>query len=233
MEISPDNIIFYQSGWIILNATIVFTWLVMVLLVGISCWVTRQLSVKPTISHWQNGLEMIVSTINHQIQEASQQEPRQFLPLVGTLFLFIATANILTIFPGYQSPAGSLSTTVALALFVLVAIPWFGIRSSGLKGYIKGYIEPSPFMLPFQIISEISRTVSLAVRLFGNVMSGSFLVAILLLIVPLFIPAAMQLFGLVIGVIQAYVFAILAMVYIASGMQVQQSSQTHHTGVQE
>jgi F-type H+-transporting ATPase subunit a len=88
-------------------------------------------------------------------------------------------------------------------------------------------------MLPFQIISEISRTVSLAVRLFGNVMSGSFLVAILLLIVPLFIPAAMQLFGLVIGVIQAYVFAILAMVYIASGMQVQQSSQTHHTGVQE
>lgn len=231
MEISPDHIIFWQSGFIVINATLVFTWLVMILLVGISGWVTRQLSVEPTISRWQNGLEIIVTTINEQIREASQQEPRQFLPLIGTLFLFIATANILTIFPGYQSPAGSLSTTVALALFVFISVPWFGIRSSGLKGYLKGYVEPSPLMLPFQIISEISRTVSLAVRLFGNVMSGSFLVAILLLIVPLFFPAMMQLFGLVIGIIQAYVFAILAIVYIASGMRVQQSSRQLNKGV--
>ena len=231
MEISPDHIILWQSRFMVLNATIVFTWLVMAILVGISCWVTRQLSVEPQMSRWQNGLEIIVNTINEQIRDASQQEPSQFLPLVGTLFLFIATANILTIFPGYQSPAGSLSTTVALALLVFVAVPWFGIRSSGLMGYLKYYIEPSPLMLPFQIISEISRTVSLAVRLFGNVMSGSFLVAILLLIAPLFIPAAMQLFGLVIGVIQAYVFAILAIVYIASGMRIQQSYKQPKTGV--
>ena len=216
MEISPDNLIFWQWKFIKINATIAFTWLVMILLVVVSWMITRNLKVKPPISPWQNCLEIIIDTINQQIREVSQQEPNQYLPFVGTLFLFIAVANILTIFPGYQVPTGSLSTTAALALSVFVAVPLFGILNRGLLGYLRNYIQPTPLMLPFNIISEFSRTLALAVRLFGNIMSGSMLVAILLSLVPLFFPIIIRLLGLLIGIIQAYIFAILAMVYIAS-----------------
>ncbi|MBE9167150.1 F0F1 ATP synthase subunit A [Pleurocapsales cyanobacterium LEGE 06147] len=225
MEISPDNIIFWQWQWITLNATMIFTWLVMLILVVGSWLVTRNLSVRPQMSRWQNMLEIIVDTINNQIRDASRQEPTQFLPLIGTLFLFIAFSNLLTIFPGYQSPAGSLSTTAALALCVFVAVPIYGIKQRGIVGYLKNYIQPTPIMLPFHVISEVSRTLSLAIRLFGNIMSTSLLVAILVSLIPLIFPALMQAFGLLIGVIQAYVFTILAMVYIASGMRAQRTTE--------
>ncbi|MDJ0713607.1 MAG: F0F1 ATP synthase subunit A [Prochloraceae cyanobacterium] len=224
MEITPDNIIYWQREWLTLNATIVFTWVVMAILVLGSWLVTRNLSVKPKLSRWQNALEIIVETINNQIRDASGREPTQFLPFIGTLFLFICLSNILTIVPGYQPPTGSLSTTAALALCVFVAVPWFGIRDRGLIGYLKQYLQPTPFMLPFNIIGEISRIISLAIRLFGNIMSGSLLVAILLSLVPLFFPVVMQAFGIVVGVIQAYVFTILSMVYIASGMRAQRKT---------
>ncbi|WP_066379552.1 MULTISPECIES: F0F1 ATP synthase subunit A [unclassified Anabaena] len=220
MEISPDNVIFWQSGFIKVNATILFTWVVMGLLVVVSVLVTRNLSVKPSISRWQNFLEIIVDGINNQIREVSQQEPSQFLPFVGTLFLFIAVANMLTIVPGYQPPTASLSTTAALALCVFVAVPLFGVMNQGVLGYLRIYIQPTPLMLPFNIISEFSRTLALAVRLFGNIMSGSILVAILVSLVPLFFPIVVNLLGLLIGLIQAYIFAILAMVYIASATRV-------------
>ncbi|WP_017660432.1 F0F1 ATP synthase subunit A [Baaleninema simplex] len=225
MNITPDNIIFWQSGFITINATIAYTWLVMAILVLGSWWVTRQLTSEPTISKWQNVLEIIVKTINDQIQDAADRDPAPFLPFIGTLFLFVALANILTLFPVYESPAGSLSTTIALSLCTFIAVPLFGIRDSGLIGYLKHYFEPSPWMFPFQVIGEISRIISLAVRLFGNVMSGSFLVAILLLILPIIFPAIMRLFGMLIGIIQAYVFAILSLVYIASAMQVKSEQE--------
>lgn len=220
MDITPDNIIFWQSGFFKLNGTLVFTWVTMLVLVLASAWITRQLAIQPTqMSRWQHGLEIIVETIRGQISDASRQKAEPFLPFIGTLFLFVATANILEIIPGFSSPAGSLSTTVALAICVFFAVPLFGIKNRGVGGYLKHYIEPTPVMLPFNIISEISRTVALAIRLFGNVMSTSLLVAILLSIVPLLFPVVMQAFGMLIGVIQAYVFAILSMVYIASGMR--------------
>lgn len=225
MEISPDNILFWQSGIWKINATIAFTWLTMGVLVVLSWWVTRQLVVEPRqVSRWQHVLEIIVTTINSQIASASRQDPRPYLPFVGTLFLFIAMANILEIIPGVQSPAGSLSTTAALALCVFVAVPLFGIQKQGIGNYLKQYLQPMPVMLPFNIISEISRTISLAIRLFGNVMSTSLLVAILLSIVPLLFPVVMEAFGLLVGIIQAYVFSILTMVYIASGMRAQKSA---------
>jgi len=127
VEISPDNIIFWQSGIWTLNATILYTWLIMAVLVVGSWWVTRNLSVRHRMSNWQNMLEAIVEVINQQIREASRQDPKPYLPFVGTLFLFIALANILTIFPVYESPAGSLSTTTALALCVFVAVPIYSI----------------------------------------------------------------------------------------------------------
>ncbi len=229
MNISPDNIIFWQWQWINLNATIVYTWLVMGILVVGSCLITRQLSVKPPISRWQTTLEITIEQIQSQIRDASGQESGQFLPFIGTLFLFIAMANLLTIFPGYESPAGSLSTTTALALCVFVAVPFYGIKNVGIGNYLKHYIQPTPIMLPFNLIGEVSRTVSLAIRLFGNIMSTSLLVAILVSIVPLLFPAIMVLFGLLVGEIQAYVFTILAMVYIASGTRVQQRQTTRET----
>ncbi|WP_421655404.1 F0F1 ATP synthase subunit A [Leptothermofonsia sp. ETS-13] len=231
MEVSPDNIVIYAREPIVLNATLLFTWLTMGLLVGISGWVTRQLSVRPHLPPWQNLLEMVVDGIYNQIQDITQQDPERYLSFVGTLFLFIVTCNLLTVVPGYHAPTGSLSTTAALALCVFVAVPIFGIRQQGLGRYFKSYLEPTPIMLPFQIIGEFSRTLALAVRLFGNIMSGNLLAAILLSLVPLFVPIAMQLLGLVFGVIQAYVFSVLALVYIASASSVQQHN--HHISTQE
>lgn len=216
MTISPDAITLWQSGPISLNATILFTWLLMALLTVGSWLVTRNLSSGTDLSRGQNVLESIVVVISNQIQEVSQQSARRYLPFVGTLFLFIAISNLLSPVPGYHAPTGSLSTTTALAICVFVAVPLYGIAQQGLSGYLKQYFQPTPMMLPFNIIGEISRTLALAVRLFGNVMSGSMIAAILLTIVPLFVPIVMQLLGLLTGLIQAYIFAILAMVYIVS-----------------
>ncbi len=231
MEISPDHIVIYAREPVVINATLLFTWLTMALLVGIAAWVTRQLSVRPQLPPWQNILELLVDSICRQIRDITQQDPEPYLSFVGTLFLFIVTANLLTVVPGYHAPTGSLSTTAALALCVFVAVPIFGIRQQGLGRYLKSYVQPTPIMLPFQIIGEFSRTLALAVRLFGNIMSGNLLAAILLSLVPLFVPIVMQLLGLVFGVIQAYVFAVLAMVYIASATSVQKPS--HPTSIQE
>jgi len=151
----------------------------------------------------------------------TEQDPKPYLPFVGTLFLFIALSNILAVVPGFIAPTSSLSTAMALALCVFVAVPIFGIRKVGVRAYLANYLQPTPWLLPFTLIGELSRTLALAVRLFGNAMSSSVIAAILLLIAPLLFPVVMQAFGLLIGVIQAYIFAILAIVYIASGSEVQ------------
>lgn len=223
MEISPDGIIYWQSGWIKLNATIVFTWVVMALLVLLSIFVTRRLTSDPKkISKGQNVLEVVVINVRNQIKEVSQQNPDRYLAFIGTLFIFIVVSNLLGVVPGFNPPTGSLSTTSALAICVFFAVPIYGIASRGFLGYLKQYLHPSPIMLPFNIIGDFSRILALAVRLFGNVMSGTMLVAILLAIIPLVFPIIMQVFGMLTGFIQAYIFAVLAMVYIASATQVQE-----------
>ena len=216
MDISPDQWILHEwRGWQ-LNATIAFTWAVMALLVLGSWAITSRLSEGETVSRWQVMLEVIVSAIRDQIADVGAREPERYLPFIGTLFLFIATANLLTIIPGYQPPTGSLSTTAALAICVLIAVPVFTIAQRGLGAYLRNYIQPTPLMLPFNLIGEVSRTVALAVRLYGNVMSGTVIVGILISVAPFFFPVVMQVLGLLTGLIQAYIFAILAMVYIGS-----------------
>jgi F-type H+-transporting ATPase subunit a len=202
----------------VLNATLVYTWVVMGVLVIGSWLATRNLSAEHEISRWQNALETIVGYIRDQIRDIAQQDPAPYLPFIGTLFLFISLSNLLSIVPLFEAPTSSLSTTAALALCVFVAVPLFGIGREGLVAYVKHYLEPTPLMAPFHIISEISRTLALAVRLFGNVMSGGLIVAILLSIVPLFLPVILNVLELLIGQIQAYIFAVLAMVYIASAI---------------
>ena len=209
----------WQRGPVLLNATILYTWLVMALLVLGSWLVTRKLSTGARISPWQNLLEVLVAGIREQIRQISQQDPGPYLPFVGTLFVFISFSNLLTIFPGYHPPTYSLSTTAALALCVLVAVPVYGIAQQGLRGYLSHYLKPTVLMLPFHILSELTRTLALAVRLFGNVMSGAMIGAILLAVVPLFFPLIMQLLELLIGQVQAFIFAVLATVYIASAVQ--------------
>ncbi|MGD1854348.1 MAG: F0F1 ATP synthase subunit A [Leptolyngbyaceae cyanobacterium] len=219
MNLTPDQIPIH-IGPVVLNATLVFTWFVMSLLVLGSWWITRKLSASTQISPGQNLLEVLVLGLNNQIRDVSDQSPQAYLPFVGTLFIFIAASNLLSILPGYQPPTGSLSTTAALAICVFVAIPLFGIRQRGWRAYLKQYLEPTPMMLPFNLIGDVSRIISLAVRLFGNVMSGTMIVAILLSVAPLFFPVIMQMFGLLTGLIQAYIFAVLAMVFIAAATEV-------------
>jgi F-type H+-transporting ATPase subunit a len=226
MTINPDEIILLQLGWFKINATIFFTWLI-ILLTTIGSWlVTRNLTSEGPLTRWQNLLEVLVDGIKGQIREVSRQEPGPYLPFVGTLFLFIAISNILAIVPGYIPPTSSLSTTAALAISVFVAVPIFGIAGQGVLNYLKQYLQPTFFMLPFNIIGELSRTLALAVRLYGNMMSGTVIVAILLTITPLVFPVVMQALGLLTGLIQAYIFAILAMVYIASASQAHQGIES-------
>jgi F-type H+-transporting ATPase subunit a len=231
VHLSPDAVVFWQSGFVKLNATILYTWGLMAVLAIGSKLVTRNLATGLQRSRWQNLLEIIVSGINKQIEEVGMAEPGKYLGFVGTLFLFVATATLFTIVPGYEPPTGSLSTTAALAICVFVAVPLFGIEAGGLRKYLKAYLQPTVIMLPFNIISELSRTLALAIRLFGNMMSGTLILAILLTITPFIFPIAMSALGLLTGMVQAYIFSILASVYIAAATQVRkpkpESGQKH------
>ncbi len=216
MHLSPDEIIFWQCGFGKLNATIVYTWGLMLVLVIGSKAITRRLSIELERSHWQNLLEIIVIAIQKQIQSVGLRQPQKYLGFLGTLFLFVAAASLFTVVPGYEPPTGSLSTTTALAICVFIAVPMYGIKEQGLGGYLRSYLRPAPLMLPFNIISQFSRTLALAVRLFGNMMSGAMILAILLTITPFIFPIVMSALGLLTGMVQAYIFSILATVYIAA-----------------
>ncbi|AMV73776.1 F0F1 ATP synthase subunit A [Desulfuromonas carbonis] len=221
MRLSPDEIIFWQQGFFKLNATILFTWALMLVLGIGSALVTRRLATGLERSRWQNLLEIVVTGIEKQIGEVGLSQPRKYLAFIGTLFLYIAAANLCTVFPGFEPPTGSLSTTAALALSVFIAVPLFGIEEQGVAHYTRSYLEPTVIMLPFNLISEISRTLALAIRLFGNMMSGTMIIAILLTITPFIFPILMTLLGLLTGMVQAYIFSILATVYIAAATRVQ------------
>lgn len=220
MHLSPDEIIFWQYGFFKLNATIAYTWGLMLVLVLGSKLITRKLATGLQRSRWQNLLEIVVTGIATQIAEVGLRRPDKYISFLGTLFLFVAMASLFTIVPGYEPPTGSLSTTVALAICVFVAVPLFGIEDQGVGGYLREYLKPTVIMLPFNIISELSRTLALAVRLFGNMMSGTMILAILLTITPFIFPLAMSALGLLTGMVQAYIFSILATVYIAAAIRV-------------
>ncbi len=226
MHISPDSLVLFSFGPFSLNGTILFTWIVMALLTLGSRLVTRRLSTNTTLPAWQNLLESVVSGIQKELDSVLGKQIRKqqigILSFLGTLFLFVAVSNILSVIPGFNPPTGSLSTTIALAVCVFLATPAYGISQIGFFNYIGNYFRPIFLMFPFNIMGELSRTLALAVRLFGNVMSSTMIGAILLAIAPLFFPVLMQLFGLLTGLVQAYIFFILAAVYISAGMEIQQ-----------
>lgn len=226
MHLSPDAVVLWQYGPIKINATIAYTWCLMLILVGGSIFVTRRLSTGAKRSRWKSLLEIVVTAIEDQMRAVGLREPRKYLVFLGTLFLFVAVASLCTVIPGYHSPTSSLSTTAALALSVFVAVPFFGVREQGIGGYLKTYAEPTPLMLPFNIISELSRTLALAVRMFGNMMSEGMIIAILLTLTPFLFPVVMTVLGLFTGMVQAYIFSILAAVYIAAATRVDSDGES-------
>jgi F-type H+-transporting ATPase subunit a len=224
MNLSSDQQILWQHGFVKLNGTVVTTWaLMMVMSLGAKL-VTRRLTATANISRWQATLEIVVTAIRSQVKDVGLGQPDKYLPFLGTIFLFVAIASLFTVIPGYTPPTGSLSTTAALALCVFVAVPLFGIREQGLLGYLRTYTAPTFLMLPFNIISELSRTLALAIRLFGNMMSGVMIIGILLTITPYVFPIVMTVLGLLTGMVQAYIFSILAAVYIAAATRTQSPS---------
>ncbi len=237
MRLSTDDIVFWRDGFVKLNATILYTWGLMLFLAAGSWLITRNLSTGLHRSSWQNLLEIVVTSLEKQIGDVGLARPRKYLGFLGTLFLFVASANLFTIVPGYDPPTGSLSTTAALALCVLTAVPIYGVEEQGLLSYLETYTEPTVMMLPFNIISELSRTLALAVRLFGNMMSGSMILAILLTVTPFVFPIVMSALGLLTGMVQAYIFTILAAVYIAAATRGRESDkddpQSSLTGAEE
>ena len=227
MNTSPDQTVLLDFGPVNINATLVFTWLTIALLAGLARWSTRKLSTTGELSSWQNCLEVLVEGAQRQIRDIARQDPDPFLSFIVTLFLFIATCNLLAVVPGYEPPTGSLSTTTALALCVFCAVPFYGIRRHGLRRFLHLYLEPTPLMLPLNLIGELARTLALAVRLYGNVMSGGLVAAILLLVAPFVFPALMNVLGLLTGLIQAYIFAVLATVFIAAATAAQKQTAHH------
>ena len=225
IETTPDQWIVWSGHGVHLTATVMYTWIVMAVLLLASILITSRLKDDEKPSRWQNAVEVLVVGIRDQIREVSGQDPGPYLPFVGTLFLFIATSALLEVVPFFRTPTGSLSTTTALAVCVFVAVPLYGITQRGLRTYLAGYIKPTPLMLPFNILGELTRTIALAIRLYGNMMSGAVIVAILLSLTPFLFPLVMQLLGLLTGMIQAYIFAVLATVYIASSAHAVEQTQ--------
>lgn len=229
-QISPDQLVLLQWGFIRITATLVYTWLIMMILILGSWLVTRTISSDMHTSRWQGLLEVVVSTIRDQIKEISHEDPGYYLSFVGTLFLFVGLSNLLLIVPGYVAPTASLTTTAALAICVFIAVPLYGITRHGIVHYVKEYFQPTFIFFPFHVMGEVTRTLALAVRLFGNMMSHDKVIAILLAVTPLFFPIVMHALGLLIGLVQAYIFAILAMVYIASATQAHEEKENTDTG---
>jgi len=215
--ISPlASVPLFQLGPVPITEAVVATWIIMAFLTLGGFLVTRRLSVVP--SRTQAAFELIVDTVDGQIRDTMQAEPGPYRAFIGTLFAFIFVANWSSLIPGVQPPTAHLETDAALALLVFLAVIWFGVRAGGVRGYLATFASPSPIMIPLNFIESITRTFSLLVRLFGNVMSGVFVVGIVLSLAGLLVPIPLMALDLLTGAVQAYIFAILAMVFIAGAI---------------
>jgi F-type H+-transporting ATPase subunit a len=203
-------------GPVAITRPVVTTWAIMAVLVLASRLATRRLALHP--DRQQTVIEVIVTGISHQIEEVIRADARPFLPLLGTLFLFLVAANLSGVLPGVEAPTGKLETPAALALIVFVAVHYFGVRARGPLGYLKSFAEPKLIMLPLNIVSEVTRTFSLMIRLFGNVMSGEFVIALVVALAGLFLPIPLMALEILVGIVQAYIFTVLATVFIGAAV---------------
>jgi F-type H+-transporting ATPase subunit a len=200
-----------------ISETVITTWGVMAFLFLVSWLTTRKMAQSP--GAWQAALEGAVSAIQDSIAAVTPEYADRLLPFVGTLWVFLAVANLVGILPGLHGPTADLSTTAALAVLVFLSVHWYGIRIHGLRTYLRHYVEPNPIMLPFHIISELSRTVALAVRLFGNMFSLEMAALLVLLVAGFLVPVPVLMLHIVEALVQAYIFGMLALIYIAGGIE--------------
>jgi len=217
MHPSPlTSALLFHIGPVAITRPVVTTWVIMGVLV-IVCWlITRRLTTLPDTR--QALLEGLVTAITSQIEGVICREAKPFLPLLGTLFIFLIVANLSGVLPGVEAPTSKIETPAALALIVFFSVHYFGIRSRGLRGYLASFAEPKLIMLPLNILSEVTRTISLMVRLFGNVMSGEFIMGLVVALAGLFVPIPLMALEILVGVVQAYIFTILAAVFIGAAV---------------
>jgi len=208
----------FHVGSIGIQSQVVGTWAVMLVLCGGSALLTRRLSVREP-GRWQLLLEMVVQTLCSQIEDTMRTPPRPFLPLIGTLFLFVLFANLSSMVPGHEAPTASLETDAAMGLIVFAVTIGAGLRTHGVRGYLASFTHPIWIMTPMNLIEQVTRTFSLVVRLFGNVMAGGFVVGIVLSLAALLVPLPFMALEVLAGVVQAYIFAILAAVFIGSAVE--------------
>ncbi|HUA36055.1 MAG TPA: F0F1 ATP synthase subunit A [Candidatus Binataceae bacterium] len=206
----------FHLGFVPISTTVVTTWGLMLVLTT-CCWIaTRGFQVRA--GSWQAIIESLVQSIEEQIQGILGRDPGPFVPLLGTLFVFLVAANLSGIVPGVKAPTASIETPAALATIVFFSVHFYGIRIQGVVHYLKGYLEPNPVMLPLNILSEMTRSFSLAMRLFGNIMSDELVIAIILSLAGLLVPIPFMAFAILVGLVQAYIFSVLAAVYIGGGI---------------
>jgi F-type H+-transporting ATPase subunit a len=206
-----------QLGWLTISDTVVVTWAIMATMWLLAWLAGRHLRQEPGML--QAALEGIVTAIEEAVRAVLPQYTREVLPFIATLWVFLVVANLVGLIPGLHAPTGDLSATSGLAVLVFLSVHWFGIRTQGLKGYLAHYLSPSPLMLPFHLISEISRTVALAVRLFGNMMSLEMAALLVLLVAGFLAPIPILMLHIVEALVQAYIFGMLALIYVAGGIQ--------------
>jgi F-type H+-transporting ATPase subunit a len=210
-----------QIGPVGLTRTVITTWAVMLLLAATAWLVTRRLRVEhPSLV--QTAAEGVVLAIQQAIEGALPGQGTTLLPLIGTLWLFVAIANLVGVVPELHSPTGDLSAAAALAVIVFLSVHWYGIRQDGLRAYLRHYLSPSPILLPFHLVSEVTRTVALAMRLFGNIMSLEMAALLVLLVAGFLVPVPLLMLHIVEALVQAYIFGMLALVYIGGAIQARQ-----------
>ncbi len=214
----------FTLGPLDITSTVVTSW-VLIAVIGIVAWsCTRRLRLEP--GPVQAAVEGIVGLIESAVQEVAGDQTRMIMPFIGSLWIFLIAANLAGLIPGLHSPTRDLSATAALAFLVFLSTHWFGIRAEGLKAYLRHYLTPSPILLPFHLISEITRTIALAVRLFGNMMSLEMAALLILLVAGFLAPIPILMLHIIEALVQAYIFGMLALIYICGGIQAQQSKVT-------
>ncbi|HEU5451939.1 MAG TPA: F0F1 ATP synthase subunit A [Terriglobales bacterium] len=207
-------------GPLALTDTVLVTWIIMLLLVAVSWFVGHRL--RPEPGRWQTMLEGAYEAMFGAISDVLPERAPLVFPFIASLWVFVVIANLVGIIPGVRAPTSSLSTTTALALLVFLSVHWYGIRVQGLRRYLAHYLDPNPLLLPFTVVAEITRTLAMAIRLFGNMMSLGLTAALVLMVAGFLAPIPILMLHIVEALVQAYIFGMLALIYIAGGLQVQE-----------
>ncbi len=217
MQQSPlTSAVLFHLGWVTITRPVVTTWIIMAVLATACSLATRRLAARP--DGQQALIEVVVTAIIGQIEDVIRRDGRPFLPMLGTLFIFLVVANLSGLLPGVEAPTSRIETPAALALVVFVSVHYFGVRARGFRGYLASFAEPKLIMLPLNILSEVTRTFSLMIRLFGNVMSGEFIIAMVVALAGLFVPIPLMALEILVGLVQAYIFTVLATVFIGAAI---------------